>query len=188
MGLLSLFLVALGLSVDSFAVSVCTGVVTKFVKFRQSLRVGLVLGLIQGLAPVIGGLVGLSLKDLIQSVDHWVAFILLGLVGVKMIVDGIRQKINIPRGNLLLFKNLIIMGVATSIDAVVIGISLGLLGVNLWLAGIVIGFTTFAIATTGVMLGAHFSQLTRLRLEIIAGLVLIGIGVRIFVDHLINRI
>ena len=188
MGILSLLLVGLGLAVDSFAVSVCTGVVTKFVKVRQSLRVGLVLGLIQGIAPVIGGLVGLSLKNLIQSIDHWVAFILLAIVGIKMIFDGIRHKPNVPRGNLLLLRNLITMGVATSIDAVVVGIGFGLLGVNLWLAGLIIGFTTFVVATTGVLLGAHFSQLTRLRLEIVAGVVLIGIGVRILVEHLINKI
>jgi len=188
MGLLSLFLVGLGLAVDSFAVSVCTGVVTKTVMVKNALKVGLVLGLVQGIAPLIGGLIGLSLKDLIQSVDHWVAFVLLAIVGGKMIFDGIKQKPNVPRGNLLLLKNLLIMGVATSIDATVVGIGFGLIGVNLWLAGLIVGLTTFVIASIGVLLGAHFSRLTKLRLEIIAGLVLIGIGARILVEHLVNGV
>ena len=188
MGLLSLFLVGLGLAIDSFAVSVCTGVVTKSVMLRHALRVGLVLGLIQGIAPVIGGLVGLGLKDLIQSIDHWVAFVLLAIVGGKMIIDGIKKKPNVPRGNLLLLKNLITMGVATSIDASVVGVGFGLIGVNFWLAGLIVGFTTFIIASSGVLLGAHFSRLTKLRLEIIAGIVLIGIGVRILVEHLVMGI
>jgi len=188
MGLLSLFLVGLGLAVDSFAVSVCTGVVTKSVLIRHALRVGLVLGLIQGIAPVIGGLIGLGLKDLIQSIDHWVAFVLLAIVGGKMIFDGIRNKPNVPKGNLLLMKNLITMGVATSIDATVVGIGFGLIGAKLWLAGLIVGLVTFLAATIGVLLGAHFSRLTQLRLEIIAGLVLIGIGVRILVEHLATGI
>lgn len=188
MGLISLLLAGLGLAVDSFAVSVCTGVVTKSVRIKHALRVGFFLGLIQGIAPVIGGLVGMGLKELIQSIDHWVAFVLLALVGGKMIFDGIRSKPDIPRGNLLLFRPLVTMGIATSIDAVVVGIGFGLVGVNLWLAGLIIGLTTFFIATTGVVLGARFSRLTRLRLEIIAGLVLIGIGLRIFVEHLVNNI
>ncbi len=188
MGLLYLFLVGLGLAVDSFAVSVCTGVVTRSVMIKNALRVGLVLGLIQGLAPIIGGLLGLGLKDLIQLIDHWVAFVLLAIVGGKMLIDGIRHKPNIPRGNLLLLKNLLIMGLATSVDAAVVGISFGLIGVNLWLAGLIVGLTTFVISTAGVLLGAHFSRLTHLRLEIVAGLVLIGIGVKILVEHLSNGI
>jgi putative Mn2+ efflux pump MntP len=188
MGLISLILVGLGLAVDSFAVSVCTGVVTKSVRIRNALRVGFFLGLIQGIAPVIGGLIGEGLNELIKSVDHWVAFVLLALVGGKMIYDGIRNKPNIPRGNLLHIKNLVTMGIATSIDAVVVGIGFGLIGVKLWLAGLIIGFTTFLVAATGVLLGAHFSRLTRLRLEIGAGIVLIGIGVKILLEHLGNGI
>ncbi len=188
MGLISLLLVGLGLAVDSFAVSVCTGVITRAVKWKQSLRVGLVLGLIQGVAPIIGGFVGLSLKSLIQSIDHWIAFILLAAVGGKMIWDGILLKKNVPRGNLLKINALVTMGVATSIDALVVGIGFGILGVDLWLAGLIIGLTTFIVVTSGVMLGARFSQLTRLRLEIVAGLVLIGIGVRILMEHLANGV
>ncbi len=184
MSFLYLFLAAFGLAVDSFAVSVCTGVVTKSVMIKNALRVGFVLGLVQGIAPIIGGLVGLGLKDLIQSIDHWVAFVLLTIVGSKMLIDGIRHKPNVPRGNLLLLKNLLTMGFATSIDATVVGISFGLIGVNLWLAGLIVGLTTFVISTAGVLLGAHFSRLTHLRLEIVAGLVLIGIGVKILVEHL----
>ena len=188
MGIISILLVALGLAVDSFAVSVCTGVVTKSVLLKHALRVGFFLGLIQGIAPLIGGLIGIGLKGLIQSVDHWVAFTLLFIVGAKMIIDGIRHKPAVPRGNLLKMKALVTMGIATSIDAVVVGIGFGLIGVNLWLAGLLIGLTTFIIASAGVLLGAHFSRLTHLRLEIIAGLVLIGIGVRILVEHLANHI
>lgn len=188
MGLITLILVGLGLAIDSFAVSVCTGVVTKLVKIKHALKVGFFLGLIQGIAPVIGGLIGEGLKGLIQSVDHWVALVLLIIVGGKMVYDGIRHKPNIPKGNLLKIRNLLTMGVATSIDAVVVGIGFGLIGVKLWQAGLIIGLTTFIIAASGVLLGAHFSRLTRLRLEIGAGLVLIGIGVKILIEHLGNGI
>lgn len=188
MGLISIFIVALGLSVDSFAVSVCTGVVTPAVRLRQSLRVGLILGLIQGIAPVLGGMVGAGLKTLIQSIDHWLAFVLMILVGGKMIFDGLRKKSLVPRRDQLHFRSLATMGIATSIDAVVVGIGFGLIGVKLWLAGTIIGLTTFFIASAGVLMGAHFSRLTRLRLEIFAGLVLIGIGLKILIEHLINKI
>ena len=188
MGFISLFIVALGLAVDSFAVSVCTGVVTPALRVRKALRVGIVLGLIQGLAPVIGGLFGLSIKNLIHSIDHWAAFVLLTLVGSKMIWDGARKKTSLARGNMLRMRTLITIGIATSIDAVVVGIGFGLVGVNLLQAGLIVGFVTFLIATLGVLLGARFSQLTRYRLEIVAGLVLIGIGVRILVEHLVNKI
>ena len=188
MGYLELIIIGLGLSVDSFAVSVCAGLVQKRVFLYHALRIGAVLGIIQGVAPVIGGVVGVGLKSLIQTWDHWIALILLVLIGLKMIYDGLHKGTNMPTGNLMKLSVLISMGAATSLDALVVGVSLGIVGVNLWIAGLIIAITTFVVAMTGILLGARFVHFKRLRLEIIAGLILIGIGIKIFIEHLINHI
>ena len=188
MGSVELLLIALGLSVDSFAVSVCTGMIQKRVLLIQAVKMALVLGVIQGVAPVLGGWFGYGVKSLIQELDHWIALLLLLSVGGKMIFDGIRNKKNVPKGNLLTMAAFITMGLATSIDAVVVGVSFGLVGVVLWKAGLLIGLVTFLAVLLGIFLGVRFSGLTKLRLEIIAGIVLIGLGVRIFVEHLVNNI
>lgn len=188
MGSLELLLIALGLSVDSFAISVCTGMIQKRVLLLQAVKMAIVLGVIQGVAPVIGGWFGLGVKSLIQELDHWIALLLLSFIGGKMIYDGIRNKKNIPKGNLLRMAALVTMGLATSVDAVVVGISFGLVGVALWKAGLLIGLITFLAVFLGIFLGVRFSRLARLRLEIIAGICLIGLGVKIFVEHLIKNI
>ncbi|MEA1876544.1 MAG: manganese efflux pump [Bacteroidota bacterium] len=188
MGSLELLLIALGLSLDSFAVSVCTGMTQKRVLIIQAVKMAVVLGLIQGFAPVLGGWFGLGVKSLIQQLDHWIALLLLSFIGGKMVFDGIRNKKTIPKGNLMKMAALITMGLATSVDAVVVGVSFGLVGVALWKAGLIIGLITFIAVFFGVFLGVRFSGLVRMRLEIIAGIVLIGLGVRIFVEHMINNI
>lgn len=188
MGSVELIVVALGLSVDSFAVSVCTGMIQKKILLIQAFKLALILGFIQGLAPVLGGWLGIGVKNLIQNLDHWIALILLVLVGAKMILEGIKNRKNVPKGNLLKLGAMVSMGLATSIDASVVGISFGLVGVVLWKAGVIIGLITFTAAFAGVFLGSRFSGLTRMRLEIIAGFVLIGLGVQIFIEHLINKI
>lgn len=188
MSVVELFILGLGLSVDSFAVSVCTGLIQKRILILHYLKIGLVLGLCQGIAPVIGGILGLSVKSYLQEWDHWIALVLLVGIGVKMIIDGIKNKKNVPRGNLLKLRALLIMGLATSIDAVVVGVGFGLIGVSLWKSALIIGVVTFFAAILGVSLGARFSSMTRLRLEIVAGFVLIGIGVNTLLTHLTQQI
>jgi len=188
MGTLELFLIALGLSLDSFAVSVCTGLIHKRMLLIQAIKMAVVLGVIQGLAPVIGGWFGIGVKSLVQELDHWIALLLLTVVGGKMIIDGIRNKNSMQKGNLLKITTLITIGLATSIDALVVGVSFGLVGVVLWKAGLLIGLITFLAVFLGIFLGMRFSGLVRMRLEIVAGIVLIVLGVRIFIEHIINNI
>lgn len=188
MGTIELIVIAMGLSLDSLAVSVCTGMIQKRVLLLQAGKMALVLGLIQGFAPVLGGWFGLGVKSLIQELDHWIALFLLVLIGGKMINDGIRKKKNVPKGNLLKMTTLVTMGLVTSIDALVVGVSFGLIGVVLWKAGLIIGIITFLAAFIGILMGTRFSGMIRLRLEIVAGIVLIGLGVKIFVEHLVNNI
>ena len=188
MGLVEIFIVALGLSVDSFAVSVCTGLVNQKLVFFKALRIAFVFALIQGLAPVLGGFLGVELRVLIKNLDHWIALLLLLLIGGKMIYDGLRKGKPLPTGNILQLKSLILMGIATSIDAVVVGVTMGLVEVILWKAGIIIGLVTFMAAMIGLFLGSRFSGFTRMKLEVIAGMVLIGIGLKIFIEHLVQQV
>lgn len=188
MGTVELIVIALGLSLDSLAVSVCTGMIQKRVLILQAGKMALVLGLIQGVAPVLGGWFGLGVKSLIQELDHWIALFLLVLIGGKMIYDGVKNKKNVPRGNLMKMAALVTMGLATSVDALIVGVSFGLVGVVLWKAGLIIGIITFVAAFIGVFMGSRLSGMTKLRLEIVAGIVLIGLGIKIFIEHLVNNI
>lgn len=183
-----MFILACGLSIDSFIVSVCSGASKKDIQFRQAIRVALVLGLIQGLFPLIGGIVGLSIKNLVQSFDHWISLILLILVGGKMIYDGFKPKASIRNSSLMSLGYLVSIGIATSIDALVVGFSLALIGVDLLPTGLLIGFVTFFAVMIGLLIGSRLLGLAKARLEIFAGIVLIGIGVQIFVEHLIQGI
>lgn len=188
MGLIELFILAAGLSVDSFAVSVCTGLTNRRLFFFQALKIAFVFGFIQGMAPVLGGLLGMELRDLLQNMDHWVALILLSLVGFKMIRDGWGQRSQIPKGQSTGWRRLMLMGVATSIDAAVVGITLGLVNVSVWRAGLIIGMITVLASLTGLFLGSRFSGFSRMKLELASGVVLIGLGLKIFIEHQIHQI
>ena len=188
MGILELFILAVGLSVDSFAVSVCSGVVNKRIHFKQAFRVAFILGFIQGIAPIIGGLLGLGVRSLAESLDHWISLALLLIVGGKMIYDGLKPR-NLESGaDLLKFGSIVTMGVATSIDALVVGVTIGIVGVSLVPAGLIIGVVTGVVVMLGLLVGSKFRGFAKARLEIFAGIVLIGLGVKIFVEHLINGI
>lgn len=188
MGLVEIFILAMGLSVDSFAVSVCTGLVNQRLVFFKAIRIAFVFALIQGLAPIIGGFIGIEIRSLISDLDHWIAFVLLLILGGKMVYDGMGKGSSLPKGNILMLRSLIMMGIATSIDAVVVGVTLGLVKVNLWTAAIIIGMVTFLASMIGLFLGSRFNGITRMKLEVIAGLVLIGIGTKVLIEHLIQHI
>jgi len=188
MGIVELFILAAGLSVDSFAVSVCSGVVNRKILFKEAFRVAFILGLIQGIAPIIGGLLGLGVRALVESLDHWISLVLLVIVGSKMIYDGLKPRTQDSGANLLKFASVVSMGIATSIDALVVGVTLGLVGVNLVPAGLIIGVVTGVVVMLGLLVGSKFQGFAKARLEIIAGFVLIGLGVKIFVEHMINGI
>lgn len=186
MGLVEIFIIALGLSVDSFAVSVCAGLANKRPEMSKSLRLAVVFGLFQGLAPVAGALLGISLRSLIENVDHWIALILLVLVGLRMILEGLGKGSLMLKGSLTTWRRLFVLGMATSIDALVVGISMGLVGVSLWKTGFIVGLVTAVVSFIGISIGSRFKKFSKMKLEIVAGIFLIAIGLKIFIEHLLN--
>lgn len=177
-------LIGIGLSFDSFAVSVSCGLMRQHIKFRQAVIIAFSLAFFQAGFPVIGWLIGHSLADLIVSVDHWIAFLLLAFVGVKMIVEGIK-----PDGTLKNFdpfKIAVVLGlsVATSIDALVVGLSFGLLEIEIWIAVFIIGAVTFIASMLGMLFGKNIPAKRSHQSLILGGIILTAIGIKILIEHL----
>lgn len=200
MDILSIILIAVGLSMDAFAVSVTNGIIITDLKIGHGLKVGLYFGVFQALMPIAGWLAGSQFKDYITSIDHWIAFGLLAFIGGKMIweaaqiedeeaetVEGMCEVAVSNQGtvceNPLRMGRLIVLAVATSIDALAVGISFAFLRVSIIWAASIIGLITFAICFAGVYIGNKFGGLLKKKAEIVGGLILIGIGLKIFLEH-----
>ena len=192
MDYLALFGIAVGLSMDAFAVSLTNGAVTRNLRLKHALEIALAFGVFQAVMPIIGWLVGIAGKGIIESVDHWVAFILLGYIGGKMVYDSIKEARNPEPKECrdpIKFKMLMVMAVATSIDALATGIILpSVIGASavflMFIAVGLIGLTTFLISFLGVYIGKKFGDLFSSKAELLGGLVLIGIGCKILIEHL----
>ena len=183
MNLLSLALIGVGLSIDSLAASITTGACAKKIKIRHVLKIASFMAFFQGVMPLLGWLIGSSFKRIIEDYDHWVAFSLLLVIGGKLIYDGIK---NIDEGVCTnATKNIVLMGMAlaTSIDALVVGVGFGVIEVNIWLAMLIIGVTTFVFSSVGVYVGKKIGNKINKGIEIFGGLVLIGLGVKILLEH-----
>lgn len=183
MGLLELFLLAVGLSMDAFAVSICKGLSIRSLKVRQALIVGLWFGAFQALMPTIGYLLGSAFTSLIESVDHWIAFVLLAIIGGNMIREGVKgddEKCD-PS---LSFGVMLMLAVATSIDALAVGVTFAFLRVELLPAVTLIGLTTFVISAAGVKIGHLFGTRYQAKAELFGGAVLVLIGLKILLEHL----
>jgi putative Mn2+ efflux pump MntP len=182
----SILLIAVGLAMDAFAVSIVTGSVYKDLHVKHALRMALSFGGFQAVMPLIGFLAGLSLKNYITHVDHWVAFGLLVFVGGKMVYEAFQiesAEKNRDPSNLLI---LLALSVATSIDALAVGITLSLLTSAICLAVTLIGLITFGLSFAGVYLGKRFGHFFESRIEVVGGLILIGIGIKILIQHLMG--
>ena len=185
MNLLTLLGIAAGLAMDAFAVSIGIGLGTRRVDARTTVRLAWHFGLFQFLMPILGWLAGLSVERWISGVDHSIAFGLLAAIGGKMIYEALygdeekRAEKDPTRG-----ASLVVLSVATSIDALAVGLSLALLGAQIWYPAVIIGVVAFAFTAVGLHVGRRFGSLLGKRMEIVGGLILIGIGVRILVDHL----
>ena len=184
MDIISIVIIAVGLAMDAFAVSITSGITIKRLKINNALKIALFFGLFQAVMPIIGWLAGLSLRDYISAVDHWIAFGLLSAIGCKMIyesckVESIKREIN-P----LNFFVLLILSVATSIDALAVGISLSFLKISIAIPAIIIGIVTFLLTLLGVFIGNRFGHFFENKIEIVGGLILIGIGTKILMEHL----
>ena len=185
MQFIEVLLIAIGLSMDSLAVSVAGGVVLKNRCTRGNVvRIASILGLFQGGMTVIGYLIGLGFERYITAVDHWIAFTLLLYLGGKMIYSSTRPEEEEGNFNPLDTKTLCTLGVATSIDALAIGISLAVLQSPLVVEALVIALVTFLFSAFGVYFGNRFGRKIDLKLDLIGGVILIGIGVKILIEHL----
>ena len=185
MNLLTLLGIAVGLAMDAFAVAIGIGLNARQVGPRMTVRLAWHFGLFQALMPVVGWLAGLSVERWISGVDHWVAFALLAAIGGHMIYEALygdaaeRAAKDPTRG-----ASLVVLSVATSIDALAVGLSLALLGVEIWYPAVVIGLVAFAFTALGLHLGRRFGAIFGRRVEVLGGIILIAIGLRILIDHL----
>lgn len=184
---IELFLIGVGLSMDAFAVSVCKGLGMQRVNKKQMLVIGLYFGGFQALMPLIGWILGIRFQEYITSMAHWVAFVLLIIIGGKMIVEAIRDKdeVEIREKDLPLnHKELLLLAVATSIDALAVGITFAFLGTPIIEAISIIGCTTLGLSMLGVVIGNFFGTLYKKKAEIAGGVILILIGLKILLEGL----
>lgn len=189
MGIAELFILAVGLSMDAFAVAVCKGLSMDKISVKNAGIVGLWFGGFQGLMPLIGYLLGASFRDSIQSVDHWIAFVLLGLIGANMIKESREDEEEDACGcgsaaDSLAFRAMFTMAVATSIDALAVGVTFAFLAVNIIPAVCLIGITTFLLSMAGVKVGSVFGAKYKGRAEMAGGIILILLGTKILLEHL----
>ena len=185
MAVIPIVLIALGLAMDAFAVSITTGLALKEAKVNDALRMAVSFGLFQTIMPALGWWIGTGLRDFISGIDHWIAFGLLLLVGCKMIYEAITAKPHKREMSSLNFYFILVLSIATSIDALAVGVSFALLGVSIILPIIVIGSITFLLSFFGFVAGSKFGRLLGKKVEIAGGIVLISIGIKILVDHLL---
>ena len=181
MSFLELFLIAVGLSMDAFAVSICKGLSLKKLKPQHAVLVGLYFGGFQALMPIIGWALGYKFEHVIKSVDHWIAFGLLTIIGLSMIREA-KQADDLNDD--LSFKAMLLLAIATSIDALAVGVTFAFLNVRILPAAALIGVTTFALSAVGVYIGHLFGLKYKAKAEIAGGVILIGIGLKILLEHL----
>ncbi len=184
MGLFSVILIAVGLAMDAFAVSVSSGLAIKELKLRHALKIAFFFGLFQAVMPVAGWLAGVGARGLISHVDHWIAFGLLTFIGGKMIWESFRLEPGDDRRDPLGIGWLLTLSVATSIDALAVGITFAFIDVTIITPVIIIGAVTFVLSFAGVIIGDKVGHIFESRIEIAGGLVLIAIGVKILLEHL----
>ena len=183
MGLLELFVIAVGLSMDAFAVSICKGLSVRELKPKHALTVGVYFGGFQMLMPFIGFALGVRFQSFITSIDHWIAFVLLGLIGANMIRES-REQDEENLSDSFSFGTMLPLAVATSIDALAVGVTFAFLQVSILPAVCFIGATTFVLSCIGIRIGHVFGLKYKSRAELFGGAVLILMGIKILLEHL----
>ena len=184
MSLLEILLISIGLSMDAFAVSVTLGLSVTKPKVREFLIPGIYFGLFQALMPLVGYFAGINFANKIQHLDHWIAFVLLGLIGGKMIKDSFSKEEKKVNTNPFLFKSMFLLAIATSIDALAVGVTFAFFEVNMFKAVVLIGLTTFCISIAGVKIGNICGAKLMSKATFIGGFVLIILGLKILIEHL----
>lgn len=184
MGFLELLIIAVGVSMDAFAVSVCKGLSVSRVRPQHALKTGLWFGGFQALMPVIGYFLGVSFADLVSSVDHWIAVVLLAIIGGNMIKESFeKEECCSSADSDFSFRVMLAMAIATSIDALAIGVSFAFLRVNIWIAVLCIGLVTGAFSAAGVYVGNLFGRKYKSKSEFVGGAILIAMGLKILLEH-----
>lgn len=183
MGIIELILLSIGLGMDAFAVSICKGISMKKMNWKKACIIGIYFGGFQAFMPVIGYFLGTAFENIITNIDHWIAFILLGIIGGKMIKDALDKKCE-SCDESVGFKSMIVLAIATSIDALAVGITFAFLQVNIWLAITLIGIITFVLSVIGTKIGNKFGDKHEKKAEFIGGIILILLGLKILLEHL----
>lgn len=182
MGIAELLIIAVGLSMDAFAVSICKGLSLRVVSPKHVASVSLWFGGFQALMPLIGYFLGVSFADFVSAVDHWIAFVLLGIIGGNMIKDSFSQEeCSYDPG--FQFRTMFSLAVATSIDALAIGVSLAFLKVDIWTAVLLIGVVTGAFSVVGIYIGKYFGCRYKSKAEFAGGFILVAMGLKILLEH-----
>lgn len=182
--LMTFLLIGIGLSFDSFAVSVSCGLMRREIRFEQAVFVATSLAFFQALFPVIGWIIGSSVKDLIVTFDHWIAFVLLAFIGVKMIIEGAKPNGKLQHFDPFKWNVLVGLSVATSIDALVVGLSFGFLALPIWFPVVIIGGVTFIASMLGMLFGKNIPATRSRKALITGGILLTFIGIKILIEHL----
>ncbi|MEI8140130.1 MAG: manganese efflux pump MntP family protein [bacterium] len=184
MSFIEILLLSIGLAMDAFAVSVTSGIAIKNLRLKHALMIALTFGGFQAVMPVIGWLAGLGLQQLLCNVDHWIAFVLLSIIGGKMIYEAFQLDDAEKADNPLKAGVLLVLGIATSIDALAVGVTFAMIKVAIITPIILIGSVTFLLCLAGVYIGDACGHFFEKKIEIFGGLVLIGIGLKILIQHL----
>ena len=183
MGIIELIVLSIGLAMDAFAVAVCKGLSMSKMSWKKACIVGAYFGIFQAAMPLLGYLLGISFQDKIASIDHWIAFVLLGAIGINMIKEAI-SKDKESSNDSVKFKDMLILAIATSIDALAVGITFAFLKVNILLAISLIGIITFVLSIIGVKIGNIFGDKYEKKAEFAGGTILILLGIKILLEHL----
>jgi putative Mn2+ efflux pump MntP len=184
MGLASILIIAVGLSMDAFAVSISSGLNADRIRLGYALKIASFFGVFQAVMPIIGFAAGLSVRDFMAGIDHWIAFALLAFIGAKMIYEALSGREDGRRSNGHSLATLLVLSVATSIDALAVGISFSLLDIGIIQPACIIGLATFLISLLGVLIGRKAGQHLGRTAEVLGGVILIGIGLKILLEHL----
>lgn len=183
MDLLGILLLAFALAMDAFAVSLCKGFSVKALKIEHYVKVGLYFGGFQGIMPLLGYALGVSFRAVIEDYDHWIAFVLLSIIGGKMIAESFKPQTCEANSSEFGIRTMSLLGIATSIDALIIGISLATLEANIWLSALSIGAITAICCICGLKIGHIFGLYLGKKAELLGGIILIVLGVKILVEH-----
>ena len=185
MGIIEIILLSIGLAMDAFAVSVCKGISMKKMDWKKACIIGLWFGVFQMLMPLLGYFLGSTFESVVTNIDHWIAFILLGVIGVNMIKESFSTETENCNDNIS-FKTMFVLAVATSIDALAIGITFAFLQVNLIFALTSIGIITFVMSVIGTKIGNRFGIKYENTAELIGGVILVILGIKILLEHLLG--